>query len=99
MEYLVGLVVLGLIIFGIVKAVSGNPYAEMTEEEFEADAKRASNIGNAIMSMQKVIDPSHHVEYVQQEHEKIEAEAAEAGDRPEPGTNAAQPENEIPDKP
>lgn len=97
MEYLVGFAIFGLIVYGIVKAVGGNRYAEMTEEEFEADAKRASQIAPAIMGFQKVIDPSHRVEYVQEENEKIEAESAESGDRPEAGTKPRKTDYEIPE--
>jgi hypothetical protein len=69
----------------------------MSEEEFEADAKRVSQIAPAIMSFQKVIDPSHRVEYVQEENEKIEAESAESGDRPGAGADAHKKDYEIPE--
>lgn len=85
MAYLFGLLALGLIIYGIVKAISHNPYAEMTGEEFEEEAKKSSAIGAAIMTMQKIVDPDHHVEYVQEQQQKIEADGAESGDRPKAG--------------
>jgi hypothetical protein len=85
MVYAFGLVVLGIVIYGIVKAASGTNYAEMTEEEFEAEARRSSHLGPAIMAAQKLIDPGHKVEYVQEQNEKIEADSAESGDRPVSG--------------
>jgi septal ring-binding cell division protein DamX len=97
MVYLVGLLVLGLVIYGIVKAITENSYAEMTEEEFEAEAKRSSNLGPAIMTVQKIFDPSHHVEYIQEENEREEADAAESGDRPVAGPVKHNPDYKIPD--
>jgi hypothetical protein len=72
MVYIVGFGALGLVVWGIVNAVARNPYSEMTEEEFEAEAKRSSHIAPALMSLQKILDPSHRVEYVQEANERIE---------------------------
>jgi hypothetical protein len=96
MEYLVGLFFVGLVIYGIVKAISGKSYAEMSEEEFEAEAKRSSHIGPAIMTVQKLFDANHHVEYVQEENEREEADAAESGDRPEAGPGTPNLNYKIP---
>lgn len=41
MAYLIALGILVLIIIGITKAASGRHYEDMTEEEFEAEAKRS----------------------------------------------------------
>ena len=54
----------------------------MTEEEFEAEAKRSSTLGGAVGAFQKVFDPSHHVEYVEEQKQRVEAESEESGDRP-----------------
>ena len=85
MEYAVGLFLLGLVIYGIVKAITGNSYAEMTSEEFEEEVKKSSHLGPAIIAVQKIVDPDHHVEYVQDEKERIEADASNSGDPPKPG--------------
>lgn len=97
MVYAFGILVFLLIVYGIVKAVTGNPYSEMTEEEFEADAKHGSSIGSAIMSVQKIVDPNHHVEYVQEEKENIEAVSAESGDRPDQPSTSEDPNYKIPE--
>lgn len=90
MEYIIGIGVLAIIVYGIGKAViaSGQRYSEMTEEEFEAEAKRKSMIGAGVAEFQKVFDPSHHVEYIQEQEQRIEAESAESGDKPESGSAA-----------
>jgi mannose/fructose/N-acetylgalactosamine-specific phosphotransferase system component IID len=54
-------------------------YAEMSEEEFEAQAKRASLLGAAVMGLQKVLEPKH-VEYMMQRDKKVEGDSAEAAD-------------------
>ncbi|MBI3663542.1 MAG: hypothetical protein HY234_10915 [Acidobacteria bacterium] len=56
-------------------------YAEMTEEEFEAEAKRSSLLGAAVMGLQKVLEPKR-VEYILQRDNRVEGDSAEAGDRP-----------------
>jgi hypothetical protein len=86
MTYIVGFVVLALVIYGIVKAISGKSYAEMTEEEFEAEAKRSSHLGSAIAAAQSIIDPGHRGEYVQEQKERIEAVSAESGEPSETKT-------------
>jgi hypothetical protein len=95
MVYALGLLVFGLIVYGIVKAVSGDAYAEMTEEEFEAEAKRSSRMGPALMTLQKFFDANHHVEYVQEEKERAEADAAQSGDRPDTGPVLPNPDQKI----
>jgi hypothetical protein len=96
MVYLAGLAVFALIVFGILRSASGDEYSEMTEEEFEAEAKRRSHIGPALMTVQKMIDPNHHVEYVREEKERVEADSAESGDRPSRETNQPNPPYELP---
>jgi hypothetical protein len=41
MAYAIALAVVVLAIWGIVKSASGDRYSKMTEEEFEAEARRA----------------------------------------------------------
>lgn len=85
MIYIFAIAVFLLIVYGIVKAASGDRYSKMTEEEFEADAKRSSVIGAGVAEFQKVIDPSHRVEYIQEQEQRIEAESSEPGDKAESG--------------
>ncbi|MGB8525188.1 MAG: hypothetical protein WCD43_19660 [Candidatus Acidiferrales bacterium] len=85
MEYALAAVLIAVVIYGIVKMASGDRYSNMTEQEFEAEARRGSRIGGAIAEVQKIVDPSHHVEYVQEEEERMEADGSESGDKPETG--------------
>lgn len=89
MAYAIALAVVVLAIWGIVKSLSGDRYSKMTEEEFEAEAKRASLIGAGVIGLQKIIDPSHRVEYVMEEKQRAEADGAESGDRPDTGSTAS----------
>lgn len=83
MEHLVIIVVLVLVVAGILLATSGkNRYSEMSEEEFEKEAQRSSAIGNALMGVQGILDPSRKVEYVLQRDKRPEGDSAESGDRP-----------------
>lgn len=85
MTYLIAAIVLILVVWGIVKATSSDRYANMTEEEFEAEAKRASLVGAGVMGLQKAIDPGHRVEYMEEAQMRAEADGAESGDSPDPG--------------
>lgn len=96
LAYGFGIFVFLVFIYGIVKAVTRNPYSEMTEEEFETEAKRGSLLGPAIMAVQKNVDPNHHVEYVQEQKESIEAVSAESGDRPDQPPHSGKPNYKIP---
>ena len=82
---IVVLVLVAAIIWAIAKAANSDRYANMTEEEFEAEARRSSAIGGAVAGLQKVIDPSHRVEYVQGQNERIEVDGAESSDHPDSG--------------
>jgi hypothetical protein len=53
----------------------------MSEEEFEAEAKRASLLGAAVMGLQKVLEPKR-VEYIMQRDKRVEGDSAEASDPP-----------------
>jgi hypothetical protein len=55
----------------------------MTNEEFEAESKRASRMSGPISALQKLVDPGHHVEYVQKEKEG-KLQSPRSGDPPEP---------------
>jgi hypothetical protein len=66
--------------------VRAGRYEKMTDEEFEAEAKRSSRVGGALLEFQKAVDPSHKIEYVQMKEKHAEAESAESGDKPESGT-------------
>jgi hypothetical protein len=85
MEYLIVLVVVVLVIFAIVKLAGPDRYENMSSEEFEAEAKRGSRMGGAMAVLQKIVDPGHRVEYVQEQKELAEADGAKSGDRPETG--------------
>ena len=82
MAYVLTAIVIAAVLYAIVKAASGDRYAKMTGEEFEAEAKRSSKMGAAVIGFQKVIDPGHRVEYVQEQQTQIQAETAESGDSP-----------------
>jgi hypothetical protein len=95
MPYVVGLFIFALILYGIYKAVTGDRYSEMTDREFEAEARHASQLAPALIGLQKIVDPNHHVEYVEEQQQRIEADAAESGDRPETGSTSRNPKYEI----
>jgi hypothetical protein len=89
MAYLIAAIVLILVVCGIVKATSGDRYANMTEEEFEAEAKRSSLLGAGVTGLQRVIDPGHRGEYVAEAKQQVEADGAESADRPDTGQPSA----------
>jgi hypothetical protein len=86
MEYVLAAILIAVVVYAIVKMASGDRYANMTEEEFEAEAQRSSRIGGAMAQLQKFVDPSHRVEYVQEQQERREADGSESGDKPEAGS-------------
>lgn len=86
MIYAVGIGILVLIAVGIVKAASGRHYEEMSEQEFEAEAKRGSSIGAAVGSLQKIIDSGHSTEHMIEQQQRLEADRTNSGDRPKPGS-------------
>jgi len=95
MIYVFWTAVVAATVYGIAKAISGERYSKMSEEEFEAEAKRSSMIGAGVAGLQKVIDPSHRVEYVEEQQQRIEADDAESGDRPKTGeSEAPKPQDE-----
>jgi hypothetical protein len=86
MQIIVIIAIVIAALVGLAKVASHEPYKEMTEEEFEAEAKRSSRIGGALLEFQKAVDPSHKVEYAQLKEKHGEAESAESGDKPETGS-------------
>jgi len=83
MTYIILLIILVALLLTIIRVAAGDdPHATMTEEEFEAEAKRASMTGVAMTELQKHIDPSHKVEYLAQRDKHFEADSSESGDKP-----------------
>jgi hypothetical protein len=85
LTYLILLGFVVLIVYGIVKAIGGRRYSEMTEEEFAAEAKRSSAMGAAVGGLQKIIDPGHSTEHIVEQEQRLEADRTNTGDRPESG--------------
>ena len=76
------LAVLAAIVALIIGITTGKDrYAEMSEEEFEAEAKRASPLGAAMMEMHKFLQPTR-VEFMRKRDKRVEGDSAEAGDPP-----------------
>jgi len=70
-------------------------YSEMTEEEFEAEAKRNSLPAAALLGLQKVLQPTR-AEYILQRDKRVEGQHSESGARlpeeaPPPATEQANP--------
>ena len=74
-------------LYGLSKLVSANQES-ITEEEFEAKAKRSSSVGAAVRVLQRAYDPSHHVEYVEEQKHRVEPESAESAGPPKPGATS-----------
>jgi hypothetical protein len=85
MQILLIILVVIAALIGLASVARKGRYQEMTDEEFEAEAKRASRVGGALLEFQKAVDPTHKVEYVQMKQKHVEAESAESGDKPESG--------------
>jgi hypothetical protein len=90
MAYLFVFAFIIVLAFLIAKFADADRYAKMTDEEFEAESKLASKMAGPISAFQKLIDPSHHVEYVQKEKEG-KPQSSQSGGPPEPGQFAALP--------
>ncbi len=83
MTYIILLIILVALLIAIIRVAAGDDrHATMTEEEFEAEAKRASMAGVAMTELQKHIDPQHKVEYLAQRDKHVEADSSDYGDRP-----------------
>ena len=59
-------------------------YAEMSEAEFEAEAKRVSTLGAAMLGLQKILEPKK-VEYMMQRDKRVEGHQSVSGDPPSTG--------------
>ena len=68
----------------MMKFANSERFVDMTDEEFEVESKRASSIAGPIVTLQKLVDPGHHVEYVQKEKQG-KPQSAQSGDAPESG--------------
>jgi len=75
--YIIGFAVVIAAIIGIAKFISDDRYAKMSEEEFEAEAKRGSRIGGMLLEVQKLANPSLKVEYLRQADKRAEGEQAD----------------------
>lgn len=73
--------VLALVAVVVSLTTSKDRYAQMTEEEFEAEAKRSSLLGAAVMEMHKFLQPTR-VEYMRRRDKRVEADSTEAGEPP-----------------
>ena len=82
MIYVLGAAIILAALYGLTKLASSDRYAKMTSEEFEAEARRSSLLGAAMVGMQKVIDPDHQVQYVEAQKNRAEAESSHSGDCP-----------------
>lgn len=81
----IAVLVIALLIGVILSVGRKGRYSEMTEEEFNEEARRVSMRGVGVAEFQKFVDPSHKVEYLQQRDKHVEAEEEDSGDRPSPG--------------
>jgi hypothetical protein len=78
-------VVLAALLWGILKGIRGGRYANMTEEEFETEARRPSLMTSEMTELQRMYAPGHRAEYIQVQQECAEADRSESGDKPSPG--------------
>lgn len=84
--YAFGILVLLGVIWALIRAViAKDRYAEMTEEEFEAEAKKASAVGAGLQQFQRIVE-GRRVEYMLQQDKHVEADEADSGDKPKPGS-------------
>jgi hypothetical protein len=83
--YALGILVLLGVIWALIRAVTAKDrYAEMTEEEFEAEAKKVSAMGAGLQEFQRIVE-GRRVEYMLQQDKHVEADEADSGDKPRPG--------------
>ena len=81
------LAVVAVVVAIIVGSTTGKDrYAEMSEAEYEAEAKRSSPIGAAMLSLQKNLEP-RKVEYLMQRDKRVEGEHSVSGDPPSTGAD------------
>ena len=81
-------VVLAFALLGIFHVIAGKSrYEGMTEEEFEAEARRGSPVGSALLEVQSILEPGRKMEYVLQQDKRAEGDSAELGDSPPPDSH------------
>ena len=81
MYLLIGAVIVAAL-HGLSQLASSDRFSKMSEKEFEEEARRSSMMGAAMSSVQKIFDPSHHVEYVEEQQDRAGAEASHPGGQP-----------------
>ena len=85
MIYVILFAVFVALLVGLARAASTRDrYADMTEEEFQADADRSSLLGAAMLGLQKNLQQKR-VEYILQRDKHLETDATTPGDRPPEG--------------
>jgi hypothetical protein len=82
-----GILLLLAFLWAVLSAAAANDdrYAKMTEEEFEAEAKRSSPLGAALQELQRITE-GRKVEYMLEQDKHVEADSAESGDKPATGS-------------
>ena len=73
--------VVGMVALILAITTGKHRYAEMSGEEFEAEAKRASLLGAAVMEMHEFLHPTR-VAIMRKRDKRVEGDSAEASDRP-----------------
>lgn len=78
-------VLVAALLAGLVYAL-GSPgrYEQMTEAEFEEEARKKSLLAAGIVGLQKVLEPSK-VEYVLEEQNRAKRDVTQSGDPPSAG--------------
>ena len=86
LSFAAGILLILAVVWVLVRAVTAKDrYAEMTEAEFEAEAKKVSAVGAGLAEFQRIVE-GRKVEYMLQQDKHIEAEETDSGDKPNPGT-------------
>ncbi len=83
MGFAIGTIVLLGVLAMIIHAATQDRYAKMSEEEFEAEAKRGSALGGVFLEIQNILEPQRKVEHMLQRDKKVEGDSAESGDKPQ----------------
>jgi hypothetical protein len=78
------LAVVETLVYIVPKITGRNRYTDMTDQDFEAKAKRRSPAFGLMLAIQKLIGPGHHVEYIQRRQDDLEADESDSGNRGEP---------------
>ena len=80
------LVILLALVIGLIRSMTRKGrYTGMSEEEFEKEAERVTLRGAGVAEYQRIVDPSHKVEYLQQRDKHVEAEESDSGDKRKSG--------------